>query len=137
MRSLSQQTPSMKSMGASDTIDASFSSLKLERTYGGLLEGTKETASRYLSEELAEEYPMDEDNDGNALVIPAGECLPNWRCEAFLSSSYCIDTEDDGTVLSVCWFVEELGDSMQGLVDELMKSLDWKKRARRFSYDLF
>lgn len=70
-------------------------------------------------------------------MIPPGDTLPNWRCEAFLKSQYRFEDDDDGSTLAVCWFVEELGDSMEELVRGVIEKLEWKERARRFSHEWF
>ena len=75
---------------------------------------------------------MRSSNNGYALIVPKGPFLPYWTCKAYLSSSYRFDDEDDGSKLSVCWFVDEPKDSIQEMIDDLMKQVDWRKRARRY-----
>ena len=73
---------------------------------------------------------------GQALFVDDVQ-IPGMLHAAFLRSDYRFAPDDDGSVLAVCWFVEELKDSMQELIDDLMETLDWCERARPFNYDWF
>ncbi len=105
---------------------------EVSATYGGLLAGTREYHSEQLRLELAIEFPTSVANSGFALVLPECDFLPYWECSARLTSSEVFREDDVGSVLKICWFVEDINKPIPELVGDVLGQVDWRMRARSY-----
>lgn len=109
--------------------------LEIAGTYAGVMEGTRERASRAIREKLARQLPTDELNNGISLATPTDPTLPPWRCTASFDSFEAVDLASEASRLTHCWFVESLDRSVSEMVQDCLEDVDWQRRAK--PVDLF
>lgn len=116
-----------------EEVEVSFSRFCVTPTYAGVVEGAPETATMALRQELEEDFPSDEPNNGYALVIQSTGLLPRWQCTASLSSTEKIESDDEHSELELCWVSDEVDKPIQELVKDAVKHVDWQERARSYN----
>ncbi len=111
--------------------------LVLNQTYGGLLEGTLETASRYIRRNLQERtrqaFPYVE---GVAIVDDGGGTLPHLQWMALFECGKPVRTDhpDYASRLVVCWFTNRLPADMKTMLEHVLAHLEWDALAE--DYDI-
>jgi hypothetical protein len=111
---------------------------RLEDTYSGVLEGSRETASQYIREGLPERIAKILP-PGNPLVVIAyskGE-LPPWLCvdqfESFNGRRTAYPAS--GSRLYVCWFLEDTLRDLDAEIKLILPKIDWEGLAENFTSD--
>jgi hypothetical protein len=106
-------------------------------TYAGVLEGTTETASRYIVERLAD-HAVRVLAPAKPLVVvpPTAMPLPEWLCVAELASRRGArhTGPDYSSRLYVCWFAEDTARGIDAMVEAVLPHLDWDRVAE--DYDI-
>jgi len=115
----------------------SLARFKMVGTYTGCLEGSVESISQYLRENLAERaakelppaFPL-------AMIPPPKGKLPRWMCVAELVSREAVQSTDPGYIsgLYVCWFVENTSLSIDAMIESTLPHLNWEQTAE--DYDM-
>jgi hypothetical protein len=109
----------------------------IEGTYGGVLEGTAETASprifRGIGDRAARILPPAKPL---AVVRPPTHPLPQWLVVAELASKSGVRTTDPdfNSFLYVCWFVENIDQGIPTLIESILPQLDWEGLADDYDY---
>lgn len=111
--------------------------LHVERTYSGVLEGGPKTASPHLLKRVPE-AAREMMPPGTPLVVvpPLKMPLPQFRLLAKLESERGVQTTDAdyNSRLFVCWFVEELDQTIHDLLAAVLAAVDWEANAE--DYDI-
>ena len=110
----------------------------IEGTYCGVVEGSREEASRRLlpglPERAAQMLPP-----ATPLVVLAPDVapLPDWLCVAELESTVPVSAgrSDANSRLYVAWFVTDLSRSIDEMVKAMLPLIDWDANAE--DYELF
>jgi hypothetical protein len=110
----------MQSLELADGRAIELRKLTLSETYAGVLEGTRESASRRMLERL------DDDAQSRSLqVIGQRTPLASYRCEAYFMSEM-------SSRLWVTWFADEVPDSIGLLLAPLRDAISWKVHAHEY-----
>jgi hypothetical protein len=106
-------------------------------TYAGVREGSPETASPHILEQLPERAGRVLSPAKPLVIVPPSQMpLPEWLCVAELGSrSGTRQTDPDyRSRLYVCWFAGDTGRSIDTMVEAVLPHLDWEQAAE--DYDI-
>lgn len=109
----------------------------LASTYSGVMEGSRETASKYILEQISEHASRLLPPALPLVVVPTSVIpLPRWMCVASLESRSDVRQHDPDyhSHLYVCWFTNDTDRSIDAMVDEILPYLDWERNAE--DYDI-
>jgi hypothetical protein len=109
----------------------------LAPTYGGVLEGTPETASARILERVSDDAARLLPPAKPLVMVPPAEMpLPGWFCVAELGSRQgARQTDPDySSRLFVCWFAKSTARSINAMVKAVLSHLDWERVAE--DYDI-
>ena len=111
-------------------------SLSVEQTYSGVMEGSRETASVYIREDLYRRIARHIPNSKPLLLDDYRSELPHWLCMGlFKSYSGARNTDiDAASQLWVVWFMEDNIASLEDGIRQILPRIDWKNWAE--DYDL-
>ena len=114
--------------------------MHVDRTYAGLLEGTRAAATPHVLAATHEDVARLLPPGRPLLIIRDGTSeLPPYRLIAELQSRRAVSTTDPdwASRLFICWFVEELeGASIDALVQSVLRSVNWETHAEDFDATL-
>jgi hypothetical protein len=115
-------------------LTLAIENIEFSNTYANIIEGSKETATKYLKEELNDlgEKIRQSGEHFHCLNLNEHSPLPLITCLACLKSNYGIAGEGDYSTLTLSWFTQELNKSP---IDDLFDEADWDKLAKIHSYD--
>lgn len=116
--------------------EVTLSRFALASTYMGVMEGSPETASKYIMGQIAEEASRLLPPAKPLVVVPPSEMpLPKWMCVAALGSKGAQQNDPDyRSHLSVCWFTDNTDRSIDAMLEEILPHLDWERNAQ--DYDI-
>lgn len=109
----------------------------IEGTYAGLLEGTLETASRYIRKSLPERAAQVLSPATPLTVVPAPDgTLPQWLCVAEFGSRRGVNTDDPdfNSMLYACWFMDDTALSLDAVIESILPQLDWDQVAEDYDF---
>ena len=109
--------------------------LAIVPTYAGFLEGSPETTSPCILEELAERVARVLPPAEPLVMVPASRMpLPGWMCVAELGSQQGARQADPdfSSWLYVCWFAEDTNRSIDAMIDAVLPHLDWERVAEDY-----
>ncbi len=105
--------------------------LHIRPTYGGHMEGSRESVSRFILGELEEE-----ERKGRIQLLRSPVPLPHFKCAVTLAS-----TGSDGRPsfpsarVDVVWFTDRIPDSIGRLVEPVRLAVQFESRARSIDFD--
>ncbi len=117
--------------------EAHLTQFALASTYSGMMEGSPETASKYILEQISEHASRMLPPAHPLVIVPSSVIpLPRWMCVASLDSQSGVRQEDPDyhSHLYVCWFTNDTDRSIDAMVDEILPYLDWERNAE--DYDI-
>ena len=112
--------------------------LAVNSTFAGCLEGTPETNSQHIMEDLEHSLKQKQHRDmGLAIIRPAEFPLPGYRFVGTFLSPQAINLEDleMGSRLQVCWFDDNLDQSINEMVQVALSQVNWEAAA--MNYDIY
>jgi hypothetical protein len=108
-------------------------------TYSGCLEGTPETLSPHIFNNLPDSVACDL-SPGKPLIVIRPSELPLlpllWVAELESHRGVRTDDPDYGSKLFVCWFTDDLSASILDMMRSLLPSLDWEANAEDYDWTL-
>lgn len=108
-------------------------SLKLKRTYAGLLEANPESVTPFL----LQDWRRDAAGKARGVLEPkAPYKLPEWECFAAFQSYRAVHTDDSdyGSRFEVVWWIEQTNQTIDRLAGDVLSQLDWDAQAE--DYDI-
>jgi hypothetical protein len=113
--------------------------LAVTRTYDGLLMGTQKAGSKLVLEMLKEQAQNRKPPEPPLLMIePEKLPLPDYMWTAELESRRAVRTDDPdfGSHLSICWFAENLAESIDVAVASQLRLITWDEHATDYDITL-
>ena len=116
--------------------NVNLSRFALASTYIGVMEGSPETASKYILEQISDYASRLLPPAQPLVVVPTSEMpLPRWLCVAKLGSEGTqLNDPDYRSFLYVCWFTNDTVRSIDAMIEEILPYLDWEQNAQ--DYDI-
>lgn len=120
--------------------EVKLSRLYMKETYSGVIEGTPETASRYILEEISHQIKKIMPPGSPLVLIEENvKALPQLEWIAEFTSYQAVERDDldYGSRLYVCWFTEEVYKSLRETIEGILSNIDWDKSAEDYDYLTF
>lgn len=107
----------------------------LASTYIGVMEGSPETASKYILGQISEHASRLLPPAKPLVVVPTFKIpLPKWMCVAKLSSEGTQQYDPDyRSFLYACWFTYDTNRSIDSMIEEILPYLDWEQNAQDYN----
>ena len=114
--------------------------LAVTATFAGWLEGTPETISQHILVHLEGTLKQSQTCDmGLAIIRPDEFTLPSYRFVGTFESPQAINSGDSelGSRLQVCWFGDDLDQSVNEMVHLALSQVNWDAAAVNYDrYDV-
>ena len=112
-------------------VEVAVDGLHIKPTFGGHLEGSRESISGFILRRLARE-----EKDGAIQLVRSPSPLPHYQCEVTLAS---VDGNERPDMMSarlrIVWFTDTLRDSIQELLEPVRLSARFEDLARSIDLD--
>lgn len=105
------------------------------RTYEGVIEGSRESATRAMMPGLRERSLARIGVSLPVVVIgPSSARAPEWTCVAHLESNRAVASDDPDycSRLAVVWFVDSKARSVNDMIEAIAPDVDWAGHAEDF-----
>jgi len=109
--------------------------LRIDGTFAGHMEGSPESVSRYVLKNTPSDVQRDMRPGQPLVVVPPDKMpLPDYRFIAEFESRRGVKHTDPdySSRLFVCWFQDDLSRSMDQVISDVLKLVDWDASAEDF-----
>jgi hypothetical protein len=114
--------------------------LRIDGTFAGHMEGSPESVSKFVLKHTPSDVQSDMRPGQPLVVIQSDEMpLPDFRFIAKFESSRGVKQTDPdySSQLYVCWFQGDLSRSMDQVISDVLKRVDWEANAEDFDISFF